>query len=543
MTDWQALKPWIKQLGSYRVQVALGLLFALATVLMGVGLLSLSGWFITASALYVGFDIYTPGGGIRFFALSRTLGRYVERLINHDLVLKLQARWRIALYKSLQKQPIQRTLGFRVADTVQQLTRNLDAMDNLLLRLIVPLLVFGISSLILAAFWMFYASWLGLVLLIAMVVVLLVTYWLAGKTRRSAARQLEQQYDVRQQVMNVTESATELDAWGRFNRFAQQGIEAAETLEREDLTQLRWQQRAQLITEVIGQCVLVATLLLMFAQFQEDNVSAAQVVMLVLAALAWQEIAVELPNQWAGYGKTVAAAKRLLPDQSKSSTEVDTTSTNDKPFEPVDVTLQNLTVARHSRRLIDDLTATLKHGNVHWIEGPSGIGKSSLADVIMGHLMPEQGSILGNDAQLLSRSQVAYLTQDTQLLSASVRHNLNPSQQQLADSDYWEVLKLVAMDSVIRQLEAGLDTPIGDKGVPLSGGQQRRLALSRVLLQQRPVVLLDEPFTGIERELIGRILVSMQQAYPAANWIIISHVTPDELDVSAVPMGERIQMQ
>ncbi len=163
--DWCLLKPWLKQLSSYRLHLVIGITLALATALFGIGLLSLSGWFITAAALYVGFDIYTPGGGIRFFAVARTVSRYFERLLNHDLVLKLQARWRVALFRLLQKTPLHKTLNFRVSDTVQQLTRNLNAMDNLLIRLVMPALVFILASLLLLVFWSFYNTGLSLMLI------------------------------------------------------------------------------------------------------------------------------------------------------------------------------------------------------------------------------------------------------------------------------------------------------------------------------------------------------------------------------------------
>ena len=113
--DWQYLKPWLKQLRSVRLQIFIGLGLATATALFGIGLLSLSGWFITAAALYTAFDIYTPGAGIRFFAVTRTLSRYVERLINHDAVLKLQARWRVALFKRLQGRSLASLAPLRVA--------------------------------------------------------------------------------------------------------------------------------------------------------------------------------------------------------------------------------------------------------------------------------------------------------------------------------------------------------------------------------------------------------------------------------------------
>src|SRR5690554_3141370 len=103
--NWQQLKPWFKALKPARRKLAFGLFFSLLAAFSGVGLLALSGWFITASAfagiLGTGLlvNIYTPGAGIRLFAVTRTVGRYLERLVQHDAVLKVQTLWRVKLFK------------------------------------------------------------------------------------------------------------------------------------------------------------------------------------------------------------------------------------------------------------------------------------------------------------------------------------------------------------------------------------------------------------------------------------------------------------
>ncbi|WP_404400095.1 ATP-binding cassette domain-containing protein [Idiomarina seosinensis] len=543
--DWRRLAPWLKQLSHYRLQLFIGIGFALATALFAIGLLSLSGWFITAAALYVGFDIYTPGAGIRFFAIARTVSRYLERVLNHDLVLKLQARWRVALFRHMQTMPLQRSLHFRVADAVQQLTRNLDSMDNLLLRLTMPLMVYSLATLALALFWWLYNPLASSALLLFALLILGLTLQSAQRGRRLAVASLLHQQRARRQAMNLTESMAELLAWDQFDHHSGALMEQTERLEQFELNYTRLQQKRQLLVESLAQLVVLITLFLVFSDFQQQRIGAAEVIMLALSALAWQELATELSTQWANYGKTVAAARSLLSDKpAPPITKSEQPETKEADIGPVTLQLRQLSVSRQQRTLIKNLTATFKPGYLHWIEGPSGVGKSTLAEALIG-AYPEHhisGAIQTEPPVRLSAIS-AYLTQQTEIFSASIKENLNPARRQMGKKIYWQVLDVVGLTATVKQLPQQLDTAIGPRGVQLSGGQLRRIALARTLLQNKPVMVLDEPFAGVERQLMLSIIMRMIEVYPDRTWIIISHVSPLQLPALAAHLGEVVKLQ
>ena len=539
--DWQLLKPWLKQLKSARLQLVVGLALAVATALFGIGLLSLSGWFITAAALYTAFDIYTPGAGIRFFAIARTLSRYIERLVNHDMVLKLQARWRIALFKRLKQQAMAQLASLRVADGVQNLTRNLDAMDNLLLRLIAPVIVFVAATLSLTVFWYLYIPAAALALVLAMALVLLVSGRMAAITRRLALQQLQSSERLRRQAMALTESVTELVAWDAYAAQQQSLLKQARRQEQLDDQQLALQHRALWLVELLSHVIFLVTVILSSLAFQAGNLSAAEMIMLVLSALVWQELAADLPSQWGGYGKTLAAARRLLTDGQSSQVSPQGKAVH-KANHTATLTLNQVSVMRNQRLLIKPVSACFETGAVHWLQGPSGLGKSSLAEAIMGWLPTAGGKITLSNGTEIS-SQVNFLTQKTEILDGTVRENLNPAQRPLSEEDIWSVLKSVELDVVINTLPKALDSLLGARGITLSGGQLRRLALARVLLQGRPIMLLDEPFAGLERDLAKRMLENMVSANKDKLWLIISHIGPQQLDHPNVPEGKRIELQ
>ena len=156
------LKFWlIKVLQNQKKRLIISLLLALLTAISAMGLLALSGWLITATAITglaitagtaVLLDIYRPGGGIRFFALSRTVGRYFERLHSHDMVLRVIAGFRLTLFTGLMDLPVQQLRNTQDGEWLSRLTADLDNLDSLLLKLLLPPMVVLSSVLLLAVF-------------------------------------------------------------------------------------------------------------------------------------------------------------------------------------------------------------------------------------------------------------------------------------------------------------------------------------------------------------------------------------------------------
>src|SRR5690554_7272947 len=139
--------PWLRLLARRPGRLYLGVVLLALTSFSAIGLLALSGWFITASALTgmaiamgvaASLDVYVPGGGIRFFALSRTVARYMERLYNHDTVLRLLADLRRRLFAAMAKLDEHTLAQRRSSDWLNRLTADIDALDSLYLRLLAP---------------------------------------------------------------------------------------------------------------------------------------------------------------------------------------------------------------------------------------------------------------------------------------------------------------------------------------------------------------------------------------------------------------------
>ncbi|MDI6644195.1 MAG: ABC transporter ATP-binding protein [Methanobacteriaceae archaeon] len=177
---------------------------------------------------------------------------------------------------------------------------------------------------------------------------------------------------------------------------------------------------------------------------------------------------------------------------------------------------------------IKNIDLTIKAGSVTALAGPSGAGKSTVADLIMNLIKPGKGEILVDGKKLDGkvtawRSQIGYVAQDTYLFNDSIAHNLifaNPKSNQ---DDLWKALRLASADEFVSQLQDGLDTILGDRGVRLSGGERQRLALARALLRKPSLLILDEATSNLDQENENQILKALESLPHDITILIIAH--------------------
>lgn len=184
----------------------------------------------------------------------------------------------------------------------------------------------------------------------------------------------------------------------------------------------------------------------------------------------------------------------------------------------------------------EGISATVQRNETVAIIGPSGGGKSTLADLISGLLEPTSGQILvdglaiNERTRLAWRQRVAYVTQEVFLFHQSVRDNMNWvcdleafDDGKVPEERLWEVLELAAADDFVRSLPQGLDTLIGDRGVKLSGGERQRLALARALLSNPDILILDEATSALDRVNELKIRDALINLEGKLTIIIIAH--------------------
>lgn len=523
------LKPWLDLIFKRPGRLMVGGVLILATLISGIALLAVSGWFITETALVglllaasvaASINLYVPGGAIRFFAMSRTVFRYLERVYNHDTVLRLLTDIRVALFQRLSLASRSLRGELSGAQWLSRLTSDVDALDTLYLRLIAPtalaaLVTFLVVVLASVLFDMRTALLVGLILLVALVIATVGVYL---RTRHLAARQSDRQEALRTAVIEHIEGFAELTAAGRTGKHAAWLMRQAHQVTSEQAkadTRVGWHLAG---SHLLINLSAVFALWAGFALFQVGAVSGPVLVLLPIALLGIAEVYAMLPDAFAKLGATVASAQRLNRDCRANVATADV-STVDLPADTA-LLAENITV-KHAgyAPLFTHFNLEVQAGERLGIIGHSGSGKSSLADTF-AELLPAQGKLACRDR--------VYLTQKTVLFEDTLRANLLLGSPNASDTDLWRILELVELAQRFTSEPDQLDTWLGSAGNRLSGGEARRVALARVLLNPAPLVILDEPFTGLDAETRARISKRMDGLLEGKTVISLAH-GPDAL--------------
>ncbi len=512
-----------------RLAMALGFLLAALTAIAGVALLSLSGWFITATAFAgmttataLAFDVFAPSAGIRFLALFRTAARYGERIVTHDATLSVLAGMRETLFRTFATARSARALALRPARLLFRLTLDVDALDGLYLRLLVPTGV-ALASALFAVLSLAFID--GRVALAVGLFPVLLGFGIAAiaalkaeKPARLRAAALEA---VRGRVIDMIAGATDLLMAGRLET-SRANVEAAETrlAETDDrLNRIETMAGFGLaaLAPVVGGCLLVALALLV----ETDVIGVPIAAFALLLALAAVEPFTALKRGALEAGRILAAARRIAPRLEESSQETAIAA----PPPGLALLAENI-VVRHpgaSRPALSGLSLEIPAGEIVALTGPSGAGKSTLMALFSGEIEAETGRFAAQPASLL--------TQHVELFADTLAGNLRLAKPQATEAELWAALEAAGLAETVKALPQGLETWLGEGGSGLSGGERRRLSLARLLLTDAALLLLDEPTEALDAETARDIVARLAAARGGRTILIATH-SAHETEVS-----------
>ncbi|PLC01408.1 thiol reductant ABC exporter subunit CydC [Variovorax sp. RO1] len=501
----------------------LGCLLAAVTVLAGMALLGLSGWFITATALAglhaataFTFDVFMPSAGIRLLALGRTGSRYGERLVTHDATFAVLAELRVRLFRGWARPEAARDLLMRPARLLFRLTSDIDALESLYLRLFVPAaaalgaallagIVLGFMHVgmgVAIALWLCAIGW-GLAFLIA------------RRARQPARQRAHAVEALRARAVDLVAGQADLAMAGRLDAQRAALMNADAHLAQADLALNKLEAAAGFAYGSAGTLTLVGVLLAVGALVSEGVIGAPGAALALLIALTATEPFAALRRGALDAGRTWLAVRRLAPRLDPAVEE------GARPFhteQTAAVQVDQLTVM-HPGSLVEVLSGVSLHLNAGErvaLVGASGAGKSTLLSVIAGDLTPRAGQVQAQPACLL--------TQRTELFQDSLRDNLRLADPQASDERLWAVLHAAGLDTDVRALATGLDTRLGEGGLGLSGGQSRRLALARLLLRPVPLWLLDEPTEALDAATAHDVLQRLALQAGPRTLLIATHL-------------------
>ncbi|MBB4123078.1 thiol reductant ABC exporter subunit CydC [Martelella radicis] len=485
-----------------------GAALSAATVLAGIALLGVSGWFVTAAAIAglttataLAFDVFAPSAAIRFLALSRTAARYFERLQTHDATLRVLAGLRVRLFQGFAAPGAAKALALRPARLLFRLTADVDALDSLYLRVLVPGFVAIIAGLVTIAA-LGALSWPLAFAVGAAIVIpgLMIPALSARFAERPARRRAHAQEALRARAVDLVAGQSELAfAGGLQDQRAR--VAAADAREHaSDLALNRIETNAGFGFDIVTAFILSGVLLAGAALASAGTVTAPLAALALLIAFAALEPFAGLRRGAMELGRTLLAARRLSP---RLDAEPGSRFRPESPKPGHALALDNVTMRYEgrARAAVSNLSLSVKTGEKVALIGASGAGKSSIMALFAGEAAPQAGTVAALDATILS--------QRTELFQDSLRANLKIAAPAADDDAMMAALDAAGLGETVRALPQGLDTDLGEQGIGLSGGQSRRLALARLLLRDTPVFLLDEPTEGLDgktaRDVMSRI--------------------------------------
>ncbi len=526
----------------HRGRLLLTVLLLWTTMLAGTALLGLSGGFLTAAALAgaaglgSGFNFFSPSAGIRGLTMARIASRYFEKLVGHDVTLRIARDLRVWFFRRALPLAPARLAGVRTGELLARLMSDIGEVDGLLVRAIGPLLALGGVSLVgVVAAALVYppaALLLGVLALLIGAGVPWLTVRGAGEQEGDRALHRAQ---LRAQSFEGLEGAADLTALQAREHWNQRVLVAAKQLKSRDR-----RRRVRLIggNALHGVCAavgLVAMLWLALHGFETGAIDAALAAGLVFLTVALFELWAGIGLAWQSWLSGRVAAGRLEQIVAQAPGVVE-------PLDPVAVPAEAATLSfervvfrwpDQARVLLDGVQLQLHPGERIAIGGDSGSGKTTLSSLLLRLWDPEAGHVRygGIDIRQFRQGdwhrQIAWLPQNAPVFAGSVADNLRLGDPQATDAQLWQVLADVRLQGWAEQI-GGLQAWVGENGATMSAGQARRLALARALLRGSPILLLDEPTEGLDVDTAHALLHDMVAALGSRSLVMITHdVLPD----------------
>ncbi|WP_354857636.1 thiol reductant ABC exporter subunit CydC [Acetobacter fabarum] len=522
-----------------RWRLALGVGFACAAALASFGLLFLSGWLLAGAAVAGlggqavarAFNIVLPATGVRFFAMVRIIARYLERVVAHDGALRLGGHLRAWVYArlaplapaGLMDQQGGDLLGRFVSDTDKVAAYYTDVALPFLRALLCGVVFVGVF----ACFTLPAAALLAAGLLLGGVLVpLLVGPAMDRLVRREAEKQSHIQAELAQTLQNMGEYLLLDAASGRAGQWQAQQAEMDRACWKLDVLESAARGLVTLITFATALGVLV----LAVNACRAGQLSIAEVPMLVLGVLAAFDVAAPLPLARQAAAQAKLATIRL-DAACPPSVPRPVVQGADLPHAPYDLVVRDLSFAypKTVSPVLQNANLIIRQGEHVGLVGPSGIGKSSLINLLFGFYAPDSGSISfgGVDVGTLRAEDMAAFVsvaaQDFHLFAGTLRDNLLLAAPHATEQELADVLETAQLTQFIQSLPQGLQTWVGNDGLRLSGGQARRVAVAQALLRGTPWLVLDEPTEGLDAALEQALMAALVQRCEQTTIVCMTH--------------------
>ena len=515
--------------------LALASLLGAGAVGAGIGLIATSAWLISrASQRPPESALALAIVGVQFFGLSRGLFRYGQRVVSHDVAFRALTQLRASSYERLESLAPAGLPAFRSGDLLARLVHDIDALQDLLVRVIPPFavaLLVGLATVGLL-WWILPAA--GVILLAALVLAATVATWLTGRlARRAESKQAAARGELTAAVVDLLEGAPELAAYGAVDAQCKRARAIDARLTQVAAATARTAGIGQGLATLLSGLAMWGALLCGIAAVHAGALDGVLLAVIALVPLATFEIVAELPAAAQVLQRVRRSVTRTLQVIEAHPPVVD-------PADPVplarsdsprSLVVRGLRIRHRDEDpwVIDGLDVDLLPGRTVALVGRSGAGKSTLADVLLRFLPYQSGSVTLDGVEISAlcgddyRRVVGLVSQDAHIFDATLEENLRVARRAATAAELRSALHRARLLDFVDGLPAGLGTRVGPHGTLISGGQRQRLAVARALLADFPVLVIDEPGEHLDIATADALVADLVATTPDQAVLMITH--------------------
>lgn len=521
----------------------LALFCALATVAAGVGLLGVSGWFLTGAFLAGAgsvFNLFAPSALVRGLSFLRIVSRYADRVVGHAATLRLLADLRALVFSALIRLTPRQLARYRSGDLVARMTNDVDALDTVFLFVLAPLATAVVAGAVLTAVLGQWVPAAALVFALALLTAcVIVPLWLLRAARKPGAAAQESAAGLRAATLDAVDGHADMvalhaqaETLAHFERLCEASAQARRS-------QARVAVRGQWFLQVAAGVAVMALLWSGLAAHEAGRIEAPVLAGLLLAVIGIFEVAGPIMRGASRMGSAMSAAARIREVTQCEPDMQDPAGPRPLPHSGA-LELDGVGFAYPARaagdgvRVLKDINLRIEPGERVAILGPSGAGKSTLLHLILRLEDPQAGQVRfgGCDARECAQAdwhrRIVLLSQDSPLFLGTLRTNLLIGNPDADDGALWQALDAARLGDFVRGLPDGLDTWAGETGSQLSAGQARRLCLARALLAPAAVIVLDEPTAGLDGAAEAAFFADLEHAVRGRTVVLATHAALPE---------------
>lgn len=541
-------REWLfSSLSHYKGRAAFALaLFALALVFAS-GLMFVSGFLIDAAATrpYSIFVLHVPLALVQVFGIGKPLIEYVQKLSSHDFALRATSFMRRRLFQTIEKLYSVDGSQLRSGDALQSFSDDIEHLQNLYIRSLLPLVGSYLIGFILLVFLGCF-SWK---LLIAVLIALVLCFALAPLlflflTRPLLTNEYKLAYELSDTIVDSIEGSLDLRCAHNQTRYLTRVKELNDRLMSARMTRKQRTSAIELACNCVT-CVLIAAVALISASllsngsganFEWDSLNYLASFCLFIFPLSSALCCVaECLTQYINSKQTLSRLDSLSEKASVSEMDAAWSDSEDgqtQPQKPFVISVEDIRFAfGDAAPLFDDFSLTIPAGQHVAIVGPSGSGKSSLAQLLYGSLKPSHGDVkVGGCSSfqywLQHNGTICLLSQEPYLFHSSIADNLRLAKPDASDAELSQVLRKVGLGKFANIDDTwgrNMYSSVEEAGSALSGGERHRLALARVLLSNADIIILDEPFASLDPELETTLISLTKTMFSHKTLLLITH--------------------